>query len=402
MKRNIPLPVNAGFSTLLLKRNPFSRFLFLLFFSVISLHLYAQQGVTGRVTAGNSPIEGATVQVKGSTSGTQTDANGRFSLSAPSNATLVISYIGHQTQEVKISNRSSLAINMEVVAQDLENIVVVGYGTQKRTMVTGAVSSVGGKTINEVPAVNISSALQGRIAGVTVTSNGSPGASPIVRIRGISSISFASDPLYVVDGFPTGDLATIDTSDIESVDVLKDASAAAIYGSRATNGVVMITTKKGRRDGKMKVSLDSYYGISKVTARLDLFDREGFMQYALAYRGSQVPRLLPPDANMPVYAGATQTYGQTNTDWQDAYFKDGSMTQHNIGLSGGNGISRFYASAGFMDQRGTTPSVGYRRYNFRINSDHAISKTLPSVKICISHRATRIMITMKQVPVLTW
>ena len=169
-------------------------------------------------------------------------------------------------------------------------------------------------------------------------------------------------------------LSTIDTRDIESVDVLKDASAAAIYGSRATNGVVMITTKKGRRDGKMKVSLDSYYGLSKVTARLDLLDREGFMQYALAYRGSQVPRLLPPDANMPVYAGASQTYGQTNTDWQDAYFKGGSMTQHNIGLSGGNGISRFYASAGFMDQNGTAPSVGYKRYNFRINSDHAISK----------------------------
>ena len=206
MKRNLPSPVIAGYCPLFSKTIPTFRFVLLLFLSIISVHLYAQQSVTGRVTSGNLPIEGATVQVKGSTSGTQTDANGRFNLNAPATATLVISFIGHQTQEVKISNRSTLTISMEVVAQDLENIVVVGYGTQKRTMVTGAVSSVGGKTINELPAVSISSALQGRIAGVTVTSNGSPGASPIVRIRGISSISYASDPLYVVDGFPTGDL----------------------------------------------------------------------------------------------------------------------------------------------------------------------------------------------------
>lgn len=180
--------------------------------------------------------------------------------------------------------------------------------------------------------------------------------------------------MYVVDGFPTGDLSTIDTRDIESVDVLKDASAAAIYGSRATNGVIMITTKKGRRDGKVRVNLDSYYGFQEVTKRLDLLDTEGFKQYALAYRGSLPGRLLSPEVDKPIYQGATQTYGQTNTDWQDAYFKTGHMTQHNVGLSGGNDVSRFYASAGFMDQEGTAPTVAYRRYNFRINSDHVISK----------------------------
>ncbi|MEJ7770242.1 MAG: SusC/RagA family TonB-linked outer membrane protein, partial [Chitinophagaceae bacterium] len=168
--------------------------------------------------------------------------------------------------------------------------------------------------------------------------------------------------------------ATLDTRDIETVDVLKDASAAAIYGSRATNGVVMITTKKGRRDGKIRVSVDSYFGTQEVTKRLSLLDTEGFKQYAIAYRGSQVSRLTAPDINQPIYAGATQTYGQTNTDWQDAYFKKGAMTQQNIGLSGGNGISRFYASAGYMNQEGTSPSVAYRRYNFRINSDHVIGK----------------------------
>ena len=148
--------------------------------------------------------------------------------------------------------------------------------------------------------------MQGRVAGVNVTNNGSPGTQPIVRIRVISSISFASDPLYVIDGFPTGDLSTIDTRDIESVDVLKDASAAAIYGSRATNGVIMITSKKGRRDGKVRVSLDSYYGTQQITKRLDLLDTEGFKQYAQVYRGSLPGRLLPPEVDKPIYTGATK------------------------------------------------------------------------------------------------
>ena len=180
--------------------------------------------------------------------------------------------------------------------------------------------------------------------------------------------------MYIIDGFPTGDLAAIDVKDIETVDVLKDASAAAIYGSRATNGVIIITTKKGRRDSKMRVNLDSYYGTQELTQRLDLLNTEQFKQYALAYRGSQVQRLLAPDLNQPTHAGASQTYGQTNTDWQNAYFRKGAMNGHNIGLSGGNDISRFYASAGYLDQKGTAPSVGYTRYNFRLNSDHVISK----------------------------
>jgi TonB-dependent SusC/RagA subfamily outer membrane receptor len=158
------------------------------------------------------------------------------------------------------------------------------------------------------------------------------------------------------------------------VDVLKDASAAAIYGSRGTNGVIMITTRKGRRDGKINVSLDSYYGTQDVTKRLSLLNTSQFEQYAIAYRGSQVPRLTAPTIDQPIYAGATQTYGQTNTNWQDAYFKNGPMTQQNISLSGGNDVARYYSSFGYMDQKGTAPSVGYQRYNFRINSDYNISK----------------------------
>jgi TonB-linked SusC/RagA family outer membrane protein len=337
---------------------------------------YVAKVLTGRVTTeSGDPLAGVSVLVKGTSRGTTTNSNGVFSIAADAGETLEFSIIGYKLNSIKIGEAST-NINVQLLTEvsGLNEIVVVGYGTQKRTLVTGAVSSVSGKTLNEIPVVSISQALQGRVPGVQVTSNGSPGTDPIVRIRGISSISYASNPLYIVDGFPTGNLSAIDTKDIESVDVLKDASAAAIYGSRASNGVIMITTKKGRRDGKMRVSLDSYYGTQNITKRLDLLNTAQFKQYALAYRGSQVPRLLPPYVDQPVNAGATQTYGQTNTDWQDAYFKRGSMTGHNIGLSGGNDGSRYYASGGFFDQKGTTPTVAFRRYNFRINSEHNISK----------------------------
>jgi TonB-dependent starch-binding outer membrane protein SusC len=343
---------------------------------LVSSGIMAQNRITGKISnaADNQPIVGATVQEKGTNNATQTDNEGAFAITAANNSTLVITVVGYASQEVAVNGRSNISVGMQAAAGGLDEVVVVGYGTQRRTKVTGAISTVSGKTVAELPVPSVAQALQGRVAGVNVTNNGSPGTQPIVRIRGISSISFASDPLYVIDGFPTGDLATIDTRDIESVDVLKDASASAIYGSRATNGVIIITTKKGKRDGKLHVSLDSYVGTSKVTERLDLLNTQQFMQYALAYRGSQISRLTAPTINEPTHQGASQTYGQTNTDWQDAYFRTGSMTQHNVGLSGGNDISRFHASVGFMDQTGTTPKTGYRRYNFRINSEHNISK----------------------------
>jgi len=346
------------------------------FFLLLVFNSFAQRTITGTVTGPDKkPVVGASVIVKGTGIGTTTTDQGTFSIAVPANHdVLVITYVEYEVNEVTITGNT---VNVTMKEKDItqNEVVVTGYGTQRRTNVTGAVSSVNSKTINEYPVLSVAQALQGRVPGVTVTNNGSPGTDAIVRIRGISSISFASDPLYVVDGFPTGNLSTIDTRDIETVDVLKDASAAAIYGSRATSGVIMITTKKGsRRANKFSVTLDSYYGGSEVTERLDLLNTEQFKQYAIAYRGSQVPRLLPPSLNEPIYPGATQTYGQTNTNWQDEYFQKGNMTQTHIGMSGGNEISRFYASAGFMDQEGTTPSVDYRRYNFRINSDHVISK----------------------------
>lgn len=337
------------------------------------------QTVHGTVTSETgTAIQAASVTVNKTSRGTITDKDGRFTISASSGDVLTVSSLGFTSKEVTLHGESDIAISLIATNSQLNEVVVVGYGTQKRTDVTGAISTVSSKVINEIPVVGIDQALQGRVPGLSVTNNGSPGTSPLVSIRGISSISYASNPLYVIDGFPTGDLSTFDTRDIQSVDVLKDASAAAIYGSRATNGVIMITTKKGSRDGKMHISLDTYYGIQDVTKRLSLLNPSQFDQYAEAYRGSKVPRRDPsysPEwVNRPIYQGASATYGNNVTDWQDAYFKQGAMTSTNIGLSGGNDVSRFYASAGYLDQTGTTPTVGYKRYNFRINSEHKISK----------------------------
>ena len=332
------------------------------------------QTVTGTVTdeSGKS-IQAASVTIKGTTRGTVTDQNGMFSISASPGNVLSVSSLGYISKDVTLGDEKNISIALTATNSELSAVVVVGYGTQKRTDVTGAISTVSGKTITELPVPSVQQALQGRVPGLTVTNNGSPGTSPLVSIRGISSISYASNPLYVIDGFPTGDLSMFDTRDIESVDVLKDASAAAIYGSRATNGVIMITTKKGRRDNKMHVSLDTYYGTQDITKRLSLLNPTQFDQYAIAYRGEKVPRRDAPWASTPIYNGADKTYGNNVTDWQDEYFKQGAMTQTNIGLSGGNDVSRFYASAGYFDQIGTTPGVQYKRYNFRLNSDHKIS-----------------------------
>jgi TonB-dependent starch-binding outer membrane protein SusC len=348
---------------------------FSLFF-LISISLHAQNRVTGKVInqSDNQPIVGATVQEKGTTNATQTANDGSFAITVSNNARLVITVVGYAAQEVPVNGRSNFSISLQAVSTGLNEVVVIGYGTQRRTNVTSAISSIDSKTLNELPVPNLSQALQGRMAGVSVVNNGTPGSQPIVRIRGISSISFSSDPLYVVDGVPTGDISSFDMRDVESVDVLKDASAAAIYGSRATNGVIIITTKKGKRDGKLHVGLNSYYGVQRVTERLDLLDREGFMKYAVAYRGSQVPRLLAPWVSTPIYNGTSQTYGQTNTNWQDEYFRDGPITETNISLNGGNEISRFNASAGYLEQKGTAPNVAFKRYNFKLTSEHNLSK----------------------------
>ncbi|WP_246228588.1 TonB-dependent receptor [Paraflavitalea devenefica] len=335
--------------------------------------------ITGKVTNEKGEgLPGVSVVVKGTAKGTSTNLEGTFSINADVGETLLFSMVGYKSFSVVVGQENEVAVTLQAEMINMNEVIIVGYGTQRRSSLTGAIASVSGKTIAELPVASVESALQGRVAGLTVTNNGEPGTTPIVRIRGISSISFASDPLYVIDGFPTGNLSNFNSRDIESVEVLKDASAAAIYGSRATNGVILITTKKGRRDGKLRVNLDSYIGTQSAWKQIDLLNTAQYLEYERALNGAagigRPPRLEAANFNQPIYDGTTQTYAQTNTDWQDAYFKNGIITQHDLSLGGGNNVSRFFASAGYFKQDGIARGVNYERGNFRINSDHAISK----------------------------
>lgn len=358
-------------------------FLMLIFF-FLSIHFssIAQNSKTirGRVTdEKNAPISGASVTVKGSSKGTVTNSDGYYIIQAPVNGVLTISFVGYETKQAPVGQGETVNISLLPSNESLNQVVVVGYGTQRKASITGAIASVNSKTINELPVVSVDQALQGRVAGLSVVNNGSPGTQPLVSIRGISSISFASDPLYVIDGYPTGNISSFDSRDIESVEVLKDASAAAIYGSRGTNGVIMITTKKGARDSKLHVNLDTYVGVQSPSKKLDLLNTNQYKTYERMINGSagiaMPPRFLDSNFNKPIYTGTTQTYAQTNTDWQDEYFvKNAFMTQTNVSVSGGNSVSRFYSSGGYLKQDGIAQGLGYERGNFRINSEHTISK----------------------------
>lgn len=335
----------------------------------------AQNRITGKVTTQNgTPVAGASVVEKGKTSGTTTDAEGAFTLTVANGARLVISYVGYEPVEVAAGG--NLNISMRESGRTLSDVVVVGYGTQQRRSVTGAITRVSAEEITAMPVPDPRQALQGRVPGLSVVNNGSPGETPIVRIRGIGSINYASNPFYVVDGFPGADMSMIDGRDIQSIDVLRDASAAAIYGSRAANGVVIVTTKRGARVEKPQVNVDTYYGMQSAWRQLDLLNTDEYIRYATALKQNAGTALPSRFSNLdrPVYNGATQTYRQTNTDWQDEMFRTAPISQTNVSLSGGNGTSRYYTSAGYFKQDGIMLGTSYERYNFRINSDHNISK----------------------------
>ncbi|MDJ1502725.1 SusC/RagA family TonB-linked outer membrane protein [Xanthocytophaga agilis] len=335
--------------------------------------------VSGKVSGeGGDAMPGVSVSIKGTTKGTTTNGEGRYTLGGvPENGVLVFSSIGYTTEEIQVSNRTIIDVQLNPDLQALSEVVVVGYGTQKKTSVTGAISSVSSKEIAALPVPSVEQAIQGRVAGAIVTNNGAPGEAPLVRIRGISSINYASNPLYVVDGIVNvGDFSNFDSKDIESVEVLKDANSAAIYGSRAAAGVVLITTKKGTRDGSIHVKLDSYIGVQKAWNKLDLLNRDQYLQYGTALRNNAGAALPPRFSTMndPIYEGSSQTFAQTDTDWQDALFQSAPITHNNISVSGGNEKSRFYSSVGYFSQSGIMKGTGYDRYNFRMNSDHQLLK----------------------------
>src|SRR5690606_7356434 len=325
--------------------------------------------VEGQVTDENGePLIGVNIQVKGTSQGASTDLDGYFSMEdLDENAILVISYIGYQTQEVAVAGRSNLAITMIPDTQLLDEVVVVGYGTQKKSNTTGAISSIRSRDLENVPSGRIEQALQGRVSGVTIMQNsGQPGSSSTIRIRGVTTFN-NNDPLYVVDGVvvDAGGIGYLNQSDIESIEVLKDAASAAIYGTRAAGGVILITTKKGQQ-GKVRVNYNGYFGASQPENILTLLNAT---QYAVLRNESSVAAgngVLFPEAS---------TFG-TGTDWQKAIFNYSAPRYSNeLSISGGNAVSTFYFSGGMQSQEGivTSDISSHDKLNFRLNSTHKIS-----------------------------
>ncbi|MEY4541192.1 MAG: hypothetical protein RLZZ306_2949 [Bacteroidota bacterium] len=316
--------------------------------------------------------------LKNSQVGVSTDAKGTYSIKTNSQDILLFSSVGYTTQEVKVGNRSEINVALVSSASSLDEIVVIGYGTQKKASLTGAVSSVTAKELLALPVPSIESALQGRVSGVQVTNNGSPGVAPVVRVRGIGSINYAANPLYVVDGYPVGSLNDFDMRDVESLDVLKDASSAAIYGSRAANGVILGTTKKGTRDNKVHVNVESYYAAQTAWKLLTPLNTTQYLQYGKALL-TEAGQAFPDrwaNLNAETYPGSGVSFANTNTDFQDYLFRTGGMSHTSVSLSGGNEKSRFFTSFGYFNQEGIYVGTNYERGNLRLNSEHNVGKFL--------------------------
>jgi len=335
----------------------------------LAVTAYSQRILTGTVSdAEGEPLIGANVIIKDYPgTGTSTDVEGRYSLEVPSDAeVLEFSYTGYITQDVPIGDRNVINATLELNISQLEEVVVVGYGTQGRGNITSAIDKIDGEDISSLPVANATQAIQGRAAGVTVTNPTVPGADPIIRIRGLTTPN-GNNPLIVIDGVPAGGLNTINPNDIESIEVLKDASAASIYGSRAAGGVILITTKQGQA-GRTRVTFDAYGGIQDVPNRLDLLNTD---QYIEVMSEQQVNGGLPvpprfDDANIR----------QVDIDYQDEVFRTSPIQSYTLGLSGGGQQSKFLVSLNYMDQQGIVLNNDFQRYSARINSEFEITENL--------------------------
>jgi TonB-dependent starch-binding outer membrane protein SusC len=343
--------------------------------SLFNTVLFAQGStVSGTVTdEAKNPLPGVNVIQKGTTNGTTTDGTGKFSITLPGeDAVLIFSFIGYETQETAVNNRTQLAITLLPDVETLSEVVVVGYGTQRKADLTGAITSIKGESLREMPVTTVEQAIQGRLAGVQVQqTSGQPGAGISIRVRGVSSIAGGNEPLYVIDGLPqfnddvrgANGLATINPSDIESIEVLKDAAASAIYGSRGANGVVIITTRSGKA-GQPRVIFESSLGFQQVRKKLEMMNSEQYLSFAKRYytnSGLAIPTELED---------FTPT---VSTNWQDEVFRVAPQSTSSLSISGGTDRSRFYVSAGYMDQQGIVMNSGYKRGSLRMNLDSKVS-----------------------------
>ena len=317
--------------------------------------------VTGRVSDSMGTLIGATIMEKGTTNGVVTDYDGNFSINVQPGATLVVSYVGYVSQEIKVGNQSNLNIMLEDEGRNLNEVVVIGYGTQRREAVTGSVANVNGEKLNQIAATNAAQALQGRVAGVLMTQTGSkPGDEMQIRIRGQRSLSASNDPLIVLDGIPfMGQLSDINPTDIKSMDILKDASATAIYGSRGANGVIIITTAKGNQGVPAKVSYNGYVSFKTVFHKYPMMDGPTFSKFR-EYAG--------------LYKNSLDESDNTNTDWQDLYYQTGVSHNHDVSVAGGTNGGSYSFGAGYYHDESVVPTEGYDRISVRGNFDQTVGK----------------------------
>ncbi|GEO03733.1 SusC/RagA family TonB-linked outer membrane protein [Adhaeribacter aerolatus] len=331
----------------------------------------ADQNVTGTITSKTTgePLPGVTIVLKGTTNGTTTGLDGKFSLSVPSanaNGTLVISFIGYLTKEVPVPASGNIAVALEDDSKTLGEVVVVGYGTQKKSDITGAVASISKDRLEMLPNVNVAQAIQGAVPGVMIQT-GSAGAAPsqALMIRGRNSIKASNDPLIVVDGIPySGQISDINPNDIKSIEILKDASSAAIYGSRGANGVILITSKEGV-EGKATISYDGKYSIQEVSNMPDLMTGPEFYQFKLQREPNNITQ-----TEKEVYESGEWT------DWADLATRTGSSQQHNLSVSGGTASVKYYVAGGLLDVKGVQVNDNYKRLTSRVNLDIKINKWL--------------------------
>lgn len=353
------------------------------FFIAAALMTFAQGRVVGKVqNETGGPVSGASVSVKGTNTGTTTDNSGNFSINANPGTVLVISYVGYLTQEVNVTG-AELSVQLAVDARSMGEVIVVGYGSQRRRDVTGAVISVNEATLKEVPAPNVLNQLKGRAAGVSIVSNGAtPGSQAQIRIRGNRTLTTSQGsadaldgPLVVVDGIPYGGLNDLNPDDIANIEILKDASATAIFGSRGAGGVLLVTTKRGKV-GRPVISYDGYYGVTNIMSKYKVFNGEEYAQFkedGAAYNRTSWPGSQFTSSYLLTQLEKDALAAGVSTDWQDLIYKTGHMQSHQLSLQGGTEMTQFGMGAGFFREEGIIPNQRFDRFNLRATLDQKIS-----------------------------
>lgn len=360
--------------------NKFLRFTVtpLMFLLILAGTGYGQNlTVQGKITDSRTGdvLVGVNIVVQGTITGTISDANGNYSINVPSaNSILVYSYIGYTVLSIPVNGKTTLNVSLSEEAKALDEIVVIGYGTQKKSDLTGSITVVKTEEVAKAASNDVTKALQGKVAGLSIQSGGEPGATPLVKLRGISSFNNTT-PLYIIDGVATP-VNDFPMNDIESIQVLKDASAAAIYGSRAANGVIIITTKRGEK-GTMKVNYNGYAGVQNVAKRYDVCETPDYQKLVnLATTNAQQTDPSYSGSILPFNNPVDPLFSTTNTNWQKESLKTGFITDNNLSLSGGNDKSNFNTSFNYFNQTGTMVGNGpnYKRYSVTVNSDHTYGK----------------------------